>query len=337
MSRSNSDNKFILYQILYIVILTIMVYKGAELTLSKVAESNVPEVASKMIMEDYKKNYENEKKINVLIRTENDKLKKELVGKILTANNEVPPPPVEFPFINQKALVKKDFKFINNNMIISNPVKKIFNQANNFVSNPTNQELFFIYDGKIILTLKGNEKNKTLSLTEGIKKHNNKNPQLLIKYKNPDTGQLELIDSVEVYDKPAIPGLSIVEDIYNGKSFSELNKMEQGFLSLAVQYEFPKDLQFEVDVSNPTELNKYNWFKINTRYITQNGIEIGKSCSIKFEGFLNDQTYSDFIDICERNGSDDAPGYRISLTIKITDKYSHKFNEITKQLYINGN
>ncbi len=334
---ASSDNKFVLYQILYIVILTIMVYKGAELTLSKVAESNVPEVASKIIMDNYKKNYENEKKINAILTNEIAKLKEELrkgnssnFGNYSTEESNSAQPPVNIPYNNPHVPLKKDFVILSKNMIISNPVKKIYNQAVNIVSNPTNQDLFFIADDKIILSLRANEKDGKLNLTHSIKNH-----QIFIKYKDPGSDQLKLIDSIEVFEKPEIPKFSLSNDFNKAKSFNQLN--DQNLFTLAVRYDFPEDLKFDAFVVNPTGWAKNNWLFYKEEDIVENKLKIGKIYSIKWTHKVSDKEYSNFIDICDSQGSEDNDGYRINIKLKVTDKISHKTREITKSIYINGN
>ena len=158
MIRKNSDTKFIIYQVLYIFVITVLALKGANLDLSRVVTKD--SVVSKSVRDSlvalidtlYKKGVNFNIKVDENAIVENSELKEKLahmnerVAVLTKSIRETPPPPdVTSPVTEEP---KEQTKILQSPLAISQTfIQNTWNKAKNTGNIPT-----YIYDARNMST-----------------------------------------------------------------------------------------------------------------------------------------------------------------------------------------
>lgn len=117
MIRKNRDSKFVIYQVLYIFVITVLALKGADLDLRRVAleeetvDKKVRDSLVTLIDSLYALGLKFDIKINQNLPIENEELKKKLASlnqrlqEVQTKLQELPPPKEEEPVVEEQTLM----------------------------------------------------------------------------------------------------------------------------------------------------------------------------------------------------------------------------------------
>ena len=154
MIRKNRDTKFIIYQVLYIFVITVLALKGANLDLSRVVKKD--NVVSKAVRDSlvalidtlYKKGVNFNIKVDENATVENAELKQKLANmnqrvSVLTKEiRESPPELISSPNYESSAKTNEQTKILQSPLAISQTfVQNTWNKARNTGNVPT-----YIYD-----------------------------------------------------------------------------------------------------------------------------------------------------------------------------------------------
>jgi hypothetical protein len=158
MIKKNRDTKFIIYQVLYIFVITVLALKGANLDLSRVVKKDT--VVSKSVRDSlvalidtlYKKGVNFNIKVDENAVVENVELKEKLAHMnqrvaVLTKEIRETPPPPEIPTPTKEEL-KEQTKILSSPLAISQTfIQNTWNKAKNIGNVPT-----YIYDQRNMST-----------------------------------------------------------------------------------------------------------------------------------------------------------------------------------------